>query len=78
MPRLMLPVSPESLVAGVPSSSRVKPGVTAFDAADSGLSPIAFVALTRNEYVVPSASPVTVLDVADASNVVVGCAVVPM
>src|ERR1700745_892004 len=40
--------SPESTVAGVAKSKMVARGVTAFDAADAGLVPTAFVAVTLN------------------------------
>jgi hypothetical protein len=41
-------------------------GVTALEAADDGLVPTAFVAVTRNVYALPVSSPVTVFEVLDA------------
>jgi hypothetical protein len=54
-------------------------GVTAFEAAEAGPVPTAFVAVTRNVYAVPLVSPVTVADVTGGEPLtVVGvCAVVP-
>jgi hypothetical protein len=54
-------------------------GVTAFEGADAGPVPIAFVAVTLNVYAVPLVSPVTVVLVAGGVPVttVTACAVVP-
>ena len=63
-PSVTAELSPASTVEGVAKSKIVNSGVTALEAADAALVPIAFVALTRNVYAVPFSSPVTVLLVA--------------
>ena len=70
--------SPASVVEGDVKSRIVHSGVTAAEASDAGLDPIAFVALTRNVYAVPFSRPVIVLLVADAPTSTGVCAVAPM
>ena len=79
------PGSPLSAIAGAVEPNNVNvdalaDGVTAFDAAEAGPVPIAFVAVTTNVYAVPFVSELTVVDVAGGVPVtVVGvCAVAPM
>src|SRR3989440_12893050 len=59
---------------------KARHGVTAFEDADCGPVPAAFVAETLKVYVVPAWRPVTVVDVAGGEPVtaVAGWAVVPM
>jgi hypothetical protein len=54
--------------------------VTAFDGAEAGPVPTAFVAVTMNVYAVPFVKPVTVADVAGGEpvTVVVVCATDPL
>jgi hypothetical protein len=56
---------PPVALADVGAPGLVK-GVTAFDAADGGLDPCAFWAVTVNVYVEPFVRPLTVAEVADA------------
>src|SRR4051794_3703298 len=63
------PLSPASIVGGVANSKMVATGVTAEDAADSGLVPTSFVAVTRKRYCVPLSRPVIVVAVAVAPTV---------
>ena len=55
-------------IVGAPGAVAGAVGVTLFDAADAGLVPTAFVAVTLNVYAVPLVNPVTVigLDAAEA------------
>jgi hypothetical protein len=70
-------VSPESTVAGVAKSKIASSGVTAPEAAEAGLVPFAFVAVTVNVYAVPFVRPVTAVDVAGAVTWTDFCAVAP-
>jgi hypothetical protein len=70
-------VSPESTVAGVAKSKIASSGVTAPEAAEAGLVPFAFVAVTVNVYAVPFVRPVTVVDVDDGPTLTGVPAVAP-
>jgi hypothetical protein len=63
--------------AGTMSGGGPAVGVTAFEGADSGPSPTAFLALTVNVYVVPLVRPVITVWVTFPTSVGV-CATAPM